>query len=425
MKFSMIGWHRMVHSLLVFAIFSIAILTAGRTVAAQEGLDLKDASAAETPTLCQGHWQSEAAARDQLARLARTYSTVEEWQHRAERIRTQILRGIGLDPLPPRTPLQAIVKNQRTYDGYTVESVAFESTPGFFVYGNLYRPIDGPQRQAGVLCPHGHWRGTEGGRFRPDHQQRCATLARMGATVFSYDMVGFGDSEHLGWRHEHPQVFALQTWSSLRAVDFLESLANIDPGRIAITGASGGGTQVFVLTAVDQRIRVAAPVTMVSAHFFGGCDCESGRPIHMTAELETNNVEIAAVCAPRPMLVVSVGGDWTKNTPEVEFPYIKNVYELFGKASLVENVHLADEAHDYGESKRQAVYAFFAKHLGLDASGVLDTRTGRYDETANTIESVETMRVFRDASELPAHAVPPGTILHLGQHHPAATEASH
>lgn len=366
------------------------------------------------PVLCQGYWQTEEEARAQLNRLADTYANAEQWQQRAAEIRAQILRGAGLDPLPERTPLNAVIKNRRDYHSYSVESVAFEALPGFLVYGSLYRPIDGPEVQAGILCPHGHATGPRGGRLRPDQQNRCATLARMGATVFSYDMVGFGDSEYLGWSHNHPQVMALQTWTSIRAIDFLESLGNIDGDRIGITGASGGGTQSFLLTAVDDRIDVSVPVVMVSAHFFGGCDCESGRPIHKTPKLETNNVEIAACCAPRPLMLVSVGGDWTRNTPEVEFPYIQGVYRLFDKAALVENVHFPDEDHGYEYSKRQAMYPFLVKHLKLDSAGVLDAATGEFDETANTLEPIETMRVFQSAEELPKHALTPGSQVHFG-----------
>jgi uncharacterized protein len=371
------------------------------------------------PVLCQGAWQTEEAAREQLARFAKTYSTAEQWRERATKIRDQILRETGLDPLPPRSPLNTIIKDRRVYDGYTVESVAFESLPGFLVYGSLYRPLrdekgdNQSELQAGILCPHGHSSGPDKGRTKPDTQNLCATLARMGATAFSYDMVGYGDSEAMGWTHDHPQVLTLQTWSSIRAIDFLESLGNIDPDRIAVSGASGGGTQSFLLTAVDDRIDVSVPVVMVSAHFFGGCGCESGMPIHFTPNLETNNVEIAAACAPRPMLLVSVGGDWTKNTPEVEFPYIQNVYGLFGKRELVENVHLANEGHGYENPKRQAVYPFLVKHLNLNASAAFDAATGQFDESANTIEPVETMRVFSDRSQLPGEPVSPGSRLTL------------
>jgi hypothetical protein len=358
--------------------------------------------------LCRGNYQTEAEAVEQLKRMAATYSTLDEWKDRAGKIRKQILVGGKLEPLPERTPLKPVIHKKRAYDGYTVESAAFEARPGFFVYGNLYRPISKNGKFPGVLCPHGHARGPEGGRYRPDQQYRCATLARMGAIVFSYDMIGFGDSQHLGWDHKHPQALSLQTWSGIRAIDFLQSLPEVDDDRIGVTGCSGGGTQTFLLTAVDDRVTVAVPVVMVSAHFFGGCHCESGMPIHKTATLETNNAEIAALAAPRPLLLVSVGGDWTKNNPTVEYPYIRNVYKLFGKEDLVENKHFADEGHGYQFSKRQAMYPFMVKHLGLDATGVFDPDLDVFDEGKTVLESPDTMRVFDDNYPLPKHALEPG-----------------
>ena len=361
------------------------------------------------PILCRGHYHSEADAVKQLGRLGATYSTLDQWKTRAAKIRKQILTGAKLDPLPERTPLKPVIHKKRTYDGYTVESAAFEARPGYFVYGNLYRPAGRKGPHPGILCPHGHARGPKGGRLRPDQQHRCATLARMGAVVFSYDMIGFGDSEHLGWSHGHKQALTLQTWSSIRAIDFLQSLEDIDDKRIGVTGCSGGGTQTFLLTAVDDRVTVAVPVVMVSAHFFGGCHCESGMPIHKTAELETNNAEIAALAAPRPLQLISVGGDWTKNTPKVEFPYIRNVYRLFGTEAGVENAHFPGEKHGYHLSKRQAMYPFMVKHLGLDSKGVLDPKSGVFDESGTVLETPDQMRVFDKTHPLPEHALKPGS----------------
>jgi hypothetical protein len=355
--------------------------------------------------LCQGYYLSEAAARHQLAEFSRSYSTLEEWKERASRVRESLLRGAGLLPPPKKCALKPVFHSRREYRDYTVENVAFESLFGFFVTGNLYRPRSGRSPYPAVLCPHGHFTSPNGGgRFRPDMQSRCATLARMGAIVFSYDMVGWGDSTQT--THEHPLVLPLQLWSSIRCLDFLESLGEVDSRRIGMTGASGGGTQTFLLAAVDQRVAVSVPVVMVSAHFFGGCNCESGMPIHRSRSHTTNNADIAALTAPRPQLLISCGEDWTKNNPEVEFPYLQRVYGLFGAAGSVENVHFAGEGHDFGPSKRAAAYTFLAHQLGLDFDRVANPAClGGIDESGAVIERQEVMRVFDKAHPRPPYAL--------------------
>jgi pimeloyl-ACP methyl ester carboxylesterase len=233
-------------------------------------------------------------------------------------------------------------------------------------------------------------------------QKRCAALARMGAAVFAYDMIGFGESTQVP--HRHSESLRLHTYNSRRAVDFLLSLGNVDERRLAITGESGGGTQSFILAAVDPRIDVSVPVVMVSAHFYGGCICESGMPIHKSGDHETNNVEIAATFAPRPQLIISCGSDWTKNVPRVEFPYIRRVYSLLDAADNVENAHFTDEGHDYGSSKRTAMYRFLAKHLGLDLSRITDA-AGNIDESFITVHDRDDLRVFSPDHPRPAYAL--------------------
>jgi uncharacterized protein len=356
------------------------------------------------PALSVGHYFTEEEGAEFLARVREKYQNLDEWENRADQIRHLILKGTGLEEFPEKNDLNPVMGNVRTHDGYTVQNVAFESLPGVFVTGSLYRPVNAEETLPGILSPHGHFTDPgDVGRYRPDAQKRFAAMARMGAIVFAYDMVGYGQLEELGWEHRHPEALRLQLWNSIRATDFLISLGT-DPDRIASTGASGGGSQTFFHAAVDDRVSVSVPVVMVSAHFFGGCVCESGMPIHKEGDFQTNNVEITALAAPRPLLLVSVGGDWTKNTPEIEYPHIRHIYELYGSAENVEYVHLPDENHDYGENKRAAVYPFLANHLGLDLSKAIDSN-GNLLEDGIAIEEQNDLYPFDDDHPFPSHGI--------------------
>jgi hypothetical protein len=344
-----------------------------------------------------------------LDRLLASYPVLQAWEARKAELRKCFLEQLRLSPLPKKTPLNPIFTPKRTFNGYTVENVAIETLPGVYLSGSLYRPAKGKGPFASVLCPHGHFADTDMnlyGRYRPDQQYRCATLARMGAVVFSYDMFAWGESLLQFDKEVHKTGLAMtmQTLNSIRVIDFLTSLPYVDKTRIGVTAASGGGTQSFLLTALDDRVTVSVPVVMVSSSFFGGCECESGMPIHSCTDLGTNNAEISAMASPRPMLVVSDGSDWTQNVPVIEFPYLQKVYALYGKQDNVENVHLANDQHDYGFSKRAPMYEFMAKHLGLNLTAVKD-KSGKVDESKVTIEKFESMLVFGKDGKLPGNAV--------------------
>jgi dienelactone hydrolase len=358
----------------------------------------------EIQTLFRGECYTEAEGAAKLADFGKQYNSGDEWQARAEKIRRGMLRGMNLERLPTACDLKPIRHSQRKHDGYTVENVAFESLPGFWVTGNLYLPTNAKGPLPGILCPHGHLADN---RMVEQTQKRCAALARMGAAVFAYDMVGYGESTPVD--HHHSETLRLQTYNSMRAIDYLLSLG-VDPQRIGITGESGGGTQTFVLGAVDPRIAVAVPVVMVSAHFYGGCSCESGLPIHKGPDHETNNVEIAGCMAPKPLLLVSDGGDWTKQTPQVEFPHLQRIYELVGAPSTVENAHFANEGHDYGPSKRAAMYPFMAKHLKLDLAKIQNDQ-GTIDESFVVVHPREELLVFPADKPRPDYAVTDGDVV--------------
>ena len=292
------------------------------------------------------------------------YRDKEAWLARARFLREQVLVSAGLWPMPEKGPLNAHVFGRIERGDYSIEKVYFESHPGFYVTGNLYRPLGKTGPFPAVLSPHGHWaygrleNGADG-----SIPARCLSLARQGYVVFSWDMVGYNDSRQVDHRLLDPRLaqwgigsLGLHLWNSIRSVDFLESLPDVDKSRLACTGASGGGTQTFLLTAVDDRIRVSAPVNMISHYMQGGDVCENAPNLR----LDTNNMEIGALTAPRPMLMVSAAGDWTRDTPRIEFPAVRSVYELLGAKDAVATVQFIAD-HNYNRDSREAVYAWFGR----------------------------------------------------------------
>ncbi len=349
------------------------------------------------------HRKSVEDGKAQLDYLASQYSDTETWESKKASLRECIIKALRLSRLPAKPASVPIVTAKRKYDGYTVENVAIETLPGLYVCGSLYRPLKQKGEAPVVLNPDGHFGG---GRFRADSQYRCATLARMGAIAFSYDLFAWGESL-LQFRtedHRRSLAMTIQALNSIRIIDYLTSLDGADPKRVGITGGSGGGSQTMLITAIDDRITASVPVVMLSCYFSGGCPCESGMPVHL-CDGGTNNAEIAAMAAPRPQLVISDGKDWSDHVPEIEFPYLQKVYRFYGKESHVKNVHLKEEGHDYGISKRRAMYAFLAEHLELNI-GMIKDKSGNVDESKVSIEEEATMYVFgKDGARLPDGAL--------------------
>ena len=329
-----------------------------------------------------------------------------EWEKRASRLKRQMLVSLGLWPSPTKTPLNAVIHGKVERDDFTIERVFFESMPGFYVTGSLYRPKDKSGKMPGVLCPHGHWAD---GRFydagesaakqqieegaekfdeaaRSPLQARCVHLARMGCVVFHYDMIGYADSQQISFEVAHrfakqrpemngeenwglfsPQaeshlqsVMGLQTWNSIRSLDFLEGLSDVDPKRLTVTGASGGGTQTMILAALDPRVTVSMPCVMVSTAMQGGCTCENCTLLRVG----TGNVEFAALFAPKPQ-GMTAANDWTKEMSTKGFPELIAHYKMLDAPNNVMLVDRTEFNHNYNAVSRSAMYRLFNDHLGL------------------------------------------------------------
>jgi dienelactone hydrolase len=300
---------------------------------------------------------------------ARTYQTLAEWQARREFLRQQILSAAGLLPLFPKSGLHPQIFGRIENRDYSIEKVLLETLPGYYLGGNLYRPLKPAPAEGfpGVLTLHGHW---VYGRLEhttiASVPARAISLARQGYVVLAVDMVGYNDSIQTPHDFGEKPVeqlwgfgsFGLQLWNAIRAIDFLQSLPGVNPNMIGATGASGGATQTYTLTAVDDRVRFSAPANMVSFLMQGGGVCENAPGLR----LDTNNVEFAAMMAPRPMFMAAATGDWTRNMLKEEYPAVRAIYNLYGKGGDVEAL-LLDAPHNYNQANREAMYAFFGKHV--------------------------------------------------------------
>ena len=357
---------------------------------------------------------------------------LKSWQRRRTQLQNHLLVNLGLWPLPEKTPLKPVIHGKLVFEDYSVEKVFFQSMPGFYVTGNLYRPLAKKNRETklmpAVLCPHGHWSngrfmfandattkqqlGKKAERFeanaRSPLQARCAGLARRGCVVFHYDMIGYADSQQIPYGLAHgfrtqrkdlnstnkwglfsphaemrsQSVMGLQTWNSIRALDFVSSLPEVDRNRIAVTGASGGGTQTFILCAIDPRPAVAFPAVMVSTGMQGGCTCENCSNLRVGQ----GNVEFAAMFAPKPM-GLTAADDWTKEMATKGMPELKQLYRLYGKPENVSLLNRTEFGHNYNRVSRLAMYDWFHRHLKSDK---LD------DEKEITILRSDKLSVFNE-----------------------------
>ena len=333
----------------------------------------------------------EAEGKMMLDWLSSLYNNKEQWEARRDSLRREVRQRLELDKFldscvmvkDKKGNLQrpVVLSKVRKHDGYTTQNICIELTPGQHLFGTIYASTK-KGKHALIVCPDGHWPY----RYRKDEQQRLGTLARMGAVCVDFDLYGWGESEkEVGEAAHHTsRAHVYQAACGYILLDWmLANRKDIDPERVGVMGGSGGGTHTVLLSLLDERVTASAPVVHLASHFDGGCPCESGKPVQLSAG-GTCEPELAATFAPKPMLIVSDGGDWTSSVPTLEFPYLQRIYGFYNAKNKVRNVHLPNERHDFKENKRQAVYDFFIDIFGLDRSML--------DESKITIEPDEALK---------------------------------
>ena len=320
--------------------------------------------------------------RQMLDYLSSLYQNKEQWEARREVLRREVRQRLELDAFLDSCVLGTpLLSKIRKHDGYTSQNICIELTPGQHLFGTIYAST-AKGKHALIVCPDGHWPM----RYRADEQQRLGTLARMGAVCVDFDLYGWGESEkEVGAdAHHTSRAHVYQAACGYVLLDYmLKNRKDIDPERVGVMGGSGGGTHTVLLSLLDERVKASAPVVHLASHFDGGCPCESGKPVQLAGG-GTCEPELAAIMAPKPMLIVSDGGDWTSSVPTLEFPFLQRIYGFYDARHNVRNVHLPDERHDFKENKRQAVYDFFVDVFGLNRSML--------DESKITIEPEEALK---------------------------------
>lgn len=312
--------------------------------------------------------------------LTSLYSDKAAWEARRDTLRKEVRERLGIDKLLPLCSKEKPEYSKiRKFDGYTVQNFRLKTVNGHTVCGSIYAPT-GKGKHPLIICPNGHF---SNGRYGKVQQLRLGTLARMGAICVDYDLWGWGESaDEVGSKaHQTPEAHVMQILNGIRILDWMIQRKDVDTKRIGVNGGSGGGTQTVLLTVLDDRFTAANPVVSVSSWFDGGCPCESGMPIQLAGG-GTCNAELAAMFAPKPIMLVSDGGDWTSTTPELEYPYLQRIYGFYGATDKVSNIHLPKERHDFGDNKRNAVYKFFIDTFNLDASKLDESKVTIEDENA-------------------------------------------
>ncbi len=354
--------------------------------------------------------------------------TIEDWEERKVELRRQLWESLGEFPQDERPPLNARITGTVDHGDHIVEKVLYESLPGLYVTALVYVPkqLDGPA--PAVMCVNGHWSGA---KCMPLIQERCMGLAKMGVIAFCQDVIGTGERQNFSgtppttyhgfYRGAAPRIvdrslLGYIMYECTRGLDYLLTRDDVDPQRVMCTGASGGGKQSMFFPALDDRLAGSVPVCYVGSYqaHMGATACVGEVPTNILRY--SNQWEILALHAPRPLLCINASRDVPVFLPRHMYDALDRtaaVYELYGADDAVRGVEV-DSGHDYNREMRQIMYRHVARHLLGDESRAIEEPDNLPVEPDAVLqvglpEDSETMQslTYRRARELTAEFTPP------------------
>src|SRR5262249_36610247 len=311
--------------------------------------------------------------------------TKEEWLALRPKLREQYLDMLGLWPLPEKTPLNAKVTGTVERDDVVIEKLHFQSKPGLYVTGNLYRPKKVEGKLPAILYVCGHsGRGRDGNKTA--FQDHGMWFGSNGYVCLVIDTLQLGEIAgiHHGtyregrwwWQALGYTPAGVECWNGIRAIDYLVTRPDVDVDRIGVTGISGGGAATFWISAADERVKCAVPVSGMSdlesyvknKVINGHCDC-----MFLVNTYQWEWTTIAALVAPRPLLFANSDNDrifpMDGNRRIIE--RLRKLYKMYDKPELVDE-YVSKGGHDYRPDVRVAVFKFIHKHLKGDTGEVKD-----------------------------------------------------
>ena len=349
---------------------------------------------------------------DRLADLALAdIASGEDWEQRRDRYRAELLEMLGLDPLPPRSDLQAKVTGIVEHDEFRVEKLHFQSRPGLYVTGNLYVPREVDEKLPAILYVCGHGRVKQDGISygnKVHYQHHGAWFARNGYVCLTIDTLQLGEIEgiHHGtyshdrwwWLNRGYTPAGVEAWNCIRALDYLETRPEVDSQRFGVTGRSGGGAYSWWIAAIDERIKCAVPVAgitdlenhVVDGCIEGHCDC-----MYMVNTYRWDYAQVAALVSPRPLLISNTDTDRIFPLDGVvrTFNHTRRIYELQDAADKAA-LHITAGGHKDTQELRVHAFRWLNYHLRGDESLI--------EKTAIKYFEPQQLKVF---SELPGDEI--------------------